>query len=100
MPYSYRWSQVFRQNHVGDWGTPFGKLINYMNETYPNFLADPPDIASLATFYKAASLRFEESEDFAEVGNLYDTPCFFFLLARIHVLLLPLNIDRNRDTPG
>ena len=24
-------------NHVGDWGTQFGMLIEYMKEAYPNF---------------------------------------------------------------
>ncbi|CAN0568441.1 unnamed protein product, partial [Ectocarpus sp. 12 AP-2014] len=58
---------VFRHNHVGDWGTQFGMLINYMKEAYPNFLTDPPNITDLTTFYKAAKLRFDESEEFKEV---------------------------------
>lgn len=61
--------QVFRHNHVGDWGTQFGMLINYMKETYPNFLTDPPNITDLTTFYKAAKFRFDESESFKEVSN-------------------------------
>lgn len=59
--------QVFRHNHVGDWGTQFGMLINYMKEAYPNFLTDPPNITDLTTFYKAAKLRFDESDEFKEV---------------------------------
>lgn len=62
--------QVFRHNHVGDWGTQFGMLINYMKETYPNFLKDPPNITDLTTFYKAAKLRFDASEEFKEVRAL------------------------------
>ncbi|CAM9393416.1 unnamed protein product [Ectocarpus fasciculatus] len=60
---------VFRHNHVGDWGTPFGKLINYMKEAYPNPLTDPPNITDLSTFYKAATLRFDESEEFKEASR-------------------------------
>lgn len=66
--------QVFRHNHVGDWGTQFGMLINYMKEAYPNFLTDPPNITDLTTFYKAAKLRFDESEEFKEVGTRSLTP--------------------------
>lgn len=62
-----RFWQVFRHNHVGDWGTQFGMLINYMKEAYPNFLTDPPNITDLTTFYKAAKLRFDQSEEFKEV---------------------------------
>lgn len=56
-----------RHNHVGDWGTQFGMLINYMKEAYPNFLQDPPNITDLTTFYKAAKKRFDDSEEFKEV---------------------------------
>lgn len=68
--YSHLWCQVFRHNHVGDWGTQFGMLINYMKEAYPNFLTDPPNITDLTTFYKAAKRRFDESEQFKEVRNV------------------------------
>lgn len=42
-------------------------LINYMREAYPNFLTEPPNITDLTTFYKAAKLRFDQSEEFKEV---------------------------------
>ena len=45
-------------------------LINYMKEAYPNFLTDPPNITDLTTFYKAAKLRFDESEEFKEVKRV------------------------------
>lgn len=53
-------------------------LINYMKEAYPNFLTDPPNITDLTTFYKAAKLRFDESEEFKEVN----------IVQRVFVLLL------------
>lgn len=43
-------------------------LINYMKEAYPNFLEDPPNITDLTKFYKAAKLRFDESDAFKEVS--------------------------------
>merc|ERR1719171_1664050 len=55
---------VERINHVGDWGTQFGMLIEYMKEKYPNFLNEMPDISDLQSFYKAAKLKFDEDEDF------------------------------------
>lgn len=61
------YQQVLRHNHVGDWGTQFGMLINYMREAYPNFLHDPPNITDLTTFYKAAKKRFDDSDEFKEV---------------------------------
>jgi arginyl-tRNA synthetase len=45
---------VLRINHVGDWGTQFGMLINHMKTAYPNFLTDPPSITDLTTFYKVS----------------------------------------------
>lgn len=38
---------VHRVNHVGDWGTQFGMLIQELHENYPDFLENPPNIADL-----------------------------------------------------
>lgn len=76
--------QVFRHNHVGDWGTQFGMLINYMKEAYPNFLTNPPNITDLTTFYKAAKFRFDESEEFKEVKQM-PAP-----VSRIHLCVFPV----------
>lgn len=61
---------VVRLNHVGDWGTQFGMLIEYMKETYPNFLDNMPDISDLQTFYKASKKRFDDDEDFKKRSQL------------------------------
>ncbi|MEL7511518.1 MAG: arginine--tRNA ligase [Cyanobacteria bacterium J06554_3] len=59
---------VLKLSHVGDWGTPFGMLIAYLQEAYP----DPRDAAdasmsgNLATFYRQAKQRFDEDETFKE----------------------------------
>lgn len=55
-----------RHNHVGDWGTQFGMLIQYANEEYPDFMKEMPDIKDLETFYKAAKKRFDEDPVFKE----------------------------------
>ena len=55
---------VFRINHVGDWGTQFGMLIEYIKEEYPDFLTNRPEISDLEGFYKAAKVRFDADSDF------------------------------------
>lgn len=61
---------VERVNHVGDWGTQFGMLIQYLKEEYPNFAQDRPDITDLTAFYKAAKKRFDEDADFKKTSQL------------------------------
>ncbi|KAJ1448655.1 tRNA synthetases class I (R)-domain-containing protein [Pelagophyceae sp. CCMP2097] len=61
--------EVLRVNHVGDWGTQFGMLISHMEEAYPNFLQEPPNITDLTEFYKAAKRRFDESEPFKTLAR-------------------------------
>ncbi len=54
--------RVIRQNHVGDWGTQFGMLITYLNETG----SDSELLADLETFYRQAKARFDADPEFAE----------------------------------
>lgn len=62
---------VLRLNHIGDWGTPFGMLIAYLREAYPDALAGSElDLGNLATFYQAAKKRFDEDTDFQEAARL------------------------------
>lgn len=57
---------VIRQNHVGDWGTQFGMLLAYMEELRAEKGEQAQmDLADLEHFYRAAKLRFDESETFA-----------------------------------
>ena len=63
--------EVLRMNHVGDWGTQFGMLIQYIREEMPDALNNPQDfqIASLEEFYRAAKKKFDDSEDFANASR-------------------------------
>ena len=59
---------VLRLNHVGDWGTQFGMLVEHLRDEFPEAL-DPQtsrdvDLGDLVTLYKAAKKRFDADEDF------------------------------------
>ncbi len=57
---------VIRQNHIGDWGTPFGMLIEHWLEIGE----DSPEAALLvddpSAFYQAARAKFDDSATDAE----------------------------------
>ncbi|MCZ4337319.1 arginine--tRNA ligase [Shewanella colwelliana] len=58
--------KVIRQNHVGDWGTQFGMLLAYMEELRAkNGEQAQMELSDLESFYRAAKVRFDESEEFA-----------------------------------
>ncbi|MBE9064499.1 arginine--tRNA ligase [cf. Phormidesmis sp. LEGE 11477] len=59
---------VLKVSHVGDWGTPFGMLIAYLQEAYPDpqAAADASTNGELATFYRQAKKRFDTDETFKE----------------------------------
>lgn len=62
---------VHRTNHVGDWGTQFGMLIQYLKEEYPEVgsTAEVPNITDLTEFYKNAKARFDESPEFKKTAQ-------------------------------
>ncbi|GAA1983231.1 arginine--tRNA ligase [Nocardiopsis rhodophaea] len=56
---------VIRQNHIGDWGTPFGMLIEHLldageHSAEADLLKTDPN-----AFYQAAKAKFDASEEFA-----------------------------------
>jgi len=59
---------VVRVNHVGDWGTQFGMLVEHLRDEYPEALnketAQNVDLGDLVELYKAAKKRFDVDEDF------------------------------------
>ncbi|XP_665270.1 RIKEN cDNA 2610011N19 gene [Cryptosporidium hominis TU502] len=56
--------EVLRVNHVGDWGTQFGMLIEYLKEEYPTFVENLPEISDLQEFYKNSKKRFDTDPQF------------------------------------
>jgi arginyl-tRNA synthetase len=58
---------VLRRNHVGDWGTQFGMLIEYLFEKFPNWQEiGSQAIGDLQIFYKASKHRFDNDPEFKE----------------------------------
>ena len=55
---------VVRENHVGDWGTPFGMLIEHLIDSGEVNAAKELSIGDLDSFYRSARKKFDESEEF------------------------------------
>jgi len=53
--------RVVRQNHIGDWGTPFGMILEHLLDT-----GAPPAADGLTAFYAAARAEFDASEEFRQ----------------------------------
>lgn len=62
---------VHRVNHIGDWGTQFGMLLEYVKQTQPTTLANPEalELGDLEGFYKAAHERFKADDDFKDASR-------------------------------
>ncbi len=57
---------VVRENHIGDWGTPFGMLIEHLLDVGGAERADSFSVRDLNEFYAAARRQFDDDPDFAE----------------------------------
>ncbi|MBX3221811.1 MAG: arginine--tRNA ligase [Labilithrix sp.] len=57
--------RVIRQNHLGDWGTPFGMLIEHVLDTSGGD-ASSLSIRDLDVFYREARAKFDGDPAFAE----------------------------------
>lgn len=57
---------VTRENHVGDWGTPFGMLIEHLLDLGETEAAAALSLGDLNGFYKEARVAFDASEEFRE----------------------------------
>ncbi|MCU1538724.1 MAG: arginyl-tRNA synthetase [Humibacillus sp.] len=76
--------RVVRQNHIGDWGTPFGMLIEHLLDVG----RDSDEAALLVTdpnaFYQAARVTFDAAENAEPAGSAGD----FNTRARTRVVAL------------
>ena len=57
---------VIRENHIGDWGRPFGMLIEHLLDLGEDVASDGLSQGDLDGFYKEANAKFKDSEEFQE----------------------------------
>lgn len=50
---------VIRENHIGDWGTPFGMLIEHLVDLGETEAANELSLGDLDAFYKQARTKFD-----------------------------------------
>jgi len=60
-----RGHRVHRQNHLGDWGTQFGMLTEYLHEAGLDQQTELA-VSDLNTLYQQAKQRFDDDPDFAQ----------------------------------
>lgn len=58
--------EVIPRNHLGDWGTPFGMLIEQLCDLGVDASAQSFSVGDLDAFYKEARSKFDTDESFAE----------------------------------
>ena len=65
--------KVVRQNHVGDWGTPFGQLVAQIREVSPELAnAEDPklrDLRVLVEHYRTGSEKYAGDKTFADAAR-------------------------------
>ena len=57
---------VVRENHLGDWGTPFGMLIEHLIDVGESAGVEALSVGDLDSFYRAARASFNESPAFQD----------------------------------
>ncbi|HWL46059.1 MAG TPA: arginine--tRNA ligase [Ilumatobacter sp.] len=58
--------RVVRENHIGDWGRPFGMLIEHLLDIGEDVAAEGLGQGDLDGFYKAANTKFQGDPEFQE----------------------------------
>lgn len=61
---------VHRVNHVGDWGTQFGMLIEFLKTEFDINTGNLPNITDLTVFYKNAKQKFDDDPEFKKASQL------------------------------
>ena len=57
---------VVRENHIGDWGRPFGMLIEHLVDVGGAERAKTLELGDLDAFYKEANAKFDAGGDFQD----------------------------------
>ena len=64
--YRFIGHRVVARNHVGDWGTPFGMLIEHLLDLGESEAVASLSIGDLNSFYRSARAKFDGDVDFQE----------------------------------
>jgi arginyl-tRNA synthetase len=57
---------VIRENHIGDWGTPFGMLVEHLIDIGENAATQKLSVGELSEFYREARTKFDNDNEFAD----------------------------------
>ncbi|GAA3201606.1 arginine--tRNA ligase [Actinocorallia longicatena] len=87
----FRGHTIIRQNHIGDWGTPFGMLIEHLLEVGEDTEEGQLLVNDPNSFYQAARAKFEASEKGEGHGD-------FATRARKRVVLLQAKDPATLET--
>lgn len=64
--YQFHGDRVIARNHVGDWGTPFGMLIEHLLDLGENEAIAELSIGDLDSFYRGARNKFDSDDAFKD----------------------------------
>ena len=64
--YRFKGHHVIARNHVGDWGTPFGMLIEHLLDLGEAAAISTLSIGDLNSFYRGARAKFDGDDVFKE----------------------------------
>ena len=64
--YRFAGHHVIARNHVGDWGTPFGMLIEHLLDLGEGEAIASLSIGDLDSFYREARTKFDADEEFKD----------------------------------
>ncbi len=67
--YRFAGHHVIARNHVGDWGTPFGMLIEHLLDLGEDEAVASLSIGDLNSFYREARRKFDADDAFKERGR-------------------------------
>ncbi|MGW7362789.1 arginine--tRNA ligase [Streptomyces sp. NPDC054841] len=62
----WRGHTIIRQNHIGEWGTPFGMLVEHLLDIGESEAAHELSVGDLNGFYKAARVKFDADGTFKD----------------------------------
>jgi arginyl-tRNA synthetase len=57
---------VLRENHIGDWGRPFGMLIEHLLDLGEDEAANELSVGDLDAFYKQANAKLKDNAEFQD----------------------------------